>query len=91
MEQPLTTSRPLLPQQPLQDVMSSEFPPDRPEMSKDPELPKKARLRRPKEAAKTHEEWEAIKEPFREHYVERGFRLEDAMAWLEESHGFKAS
>lgn len=90
MEQSHTTLRPLLPRQPLQDAMTSGSP-ERPEVSKGLEPVKRARLRRPKEASKTREEWEDIKEPFREYYVQRGLRLEDAMTRLEESHGFKAS
>ena len=71
--------------------MPSESTPKRPIGSNDLESSKRARLRGPKEASKTHEEWEAIKEPFREFYVEQGLKLEEVMTLLEQSFGFKAS
>ena len=91
MEQSRTTNRVLLPRRSLQDATTTGSLHGTSQVKNKPEVANTSRRRRAKEASKTDEEWEAVREPFREHYVERGLRLEDAMQRLEESHRFRAS
>lgn len=91
MEPSYFAGRPLVPRKRLDEDQHGGSSPERFSASKVPEVSKRARVRRPKEASKTDEEWEAIKDPFCELYVKQGFRLEDVMRRIEETHRFKAS
>ncbi|KAL9629811.1 MAG: hypothetical protein Q9164_006715 [Protoblastenia rupestris] len=91
MEQPFFTNRPLLPRKPPNDDTTVAPPDEGPSASKILGASTRARARRPKEATKTDEEWEAIKKLFCELYVQQDLRLEVVMTMIEEFRGFKAS
>ena len=91
MEQPFFTNRPLLPRKPPNDDTTVAPPDDGPSAGKTLGASTRARARRPKQATKTDEEWEAIKKLFYELYVQQNLRLEIVMTMIEDSHGFKAS